>query len=165
MTVDISAELDKRDVEQALDRLLAAGENLRPVFERAKKRFRDDQREHAERQEGPQGSWQRWSPRTVLAMQARPGRRKFGRHKIGPVRVRGRILGRLPRSFKITTGRTWIKATSRVPWSGAHQQGAVVGRGSVLPRREFLWVSQRLLRVVCDIAEQRFGAVWRKIGT
>lgn len=162
--IEFDARIDTHEVEHALERLSRAGNDLRPIFNAARRRFRADQKDHADRQQAPEGRWQSWSPRYVQSLQARPGRRKFRAHRAGPVRVRGKILGRLPKAFKIVVGRDFLRATSRVPWSGAHQRGDVVGRGVHLPRREFLWVSEKLLHEVVTIAVARFGAAWRNIG-
>lgn len=162
--IEIDATVVIVEVERALNRLATAGQDLQPIFNAARKKFRQDQKDHADRQQAPEGRWQSWSPRYVQALQARPSRRRYRAHRAGPVRVRGKILGRLPRAFKIVVGHNFMRATSRVPWSGAHQAGGIVGRGVHLPRREFLWVSEKLLHEVVVIATARFGAAWRRIG-
>lgn len=161
--IDVEATIDSRQVEAALDRLQRAGKNLRPVFTKARKALRKDIAEHADREEGPTGRWQRLSAWTVLKLQARAGRQGTKRrsHKIGPVRPPGgRILRRLPKAFKITTGADFIRATSRVTWSGVHWEGGRAGRGAVIPKRDWMWVSDRMVQIVADLAEHRFGAVW-----
>lgn len=88
-----------------------------------RKPVRQDQTNHARAQEGPDGAW--------------PARRTPSRR---------RILGRLPGAIRMEVRGPVIAATSKVAWSGAHQDGPTrVGRGAVVPARPFLWLSDELL--------------------
>lgn len=102
---------------------------LRTVARELKKPLREDQRDHAKAQEGPLGKW--------------PKRKLGGRR---------RVLGRLPGAIRVLVshevGGSVVTATSKVKWSGAHQDGPTrVGHGTVLPRRQFLWISPRLAEI------------------
>lgn len=88
-----------------------------------RKPVREDQRNHARAQEGPDGAW--------------PARKSGGRR---------RILGRLPGAIRMEVRGPVIAAVSKVAWSGAHQDGPTrVGRGAVVPARQFLWLSAEVL--------------------
>lgn len=85
---------------------------------------RADQANHARAQEGPDGAW--------------PARRTPSRR---------RMLGRLPGAIRLTVTGATVAATSKVAWSGAHQDGPTrVGRGAIVPQRQYLWISDELLR-------------------
>ena len=84
---------------------------------------RTDQTNHARAQEGPDGAW--------------PARR---------VPSRRRILGRLPGAIRMAVNGATVSATSKVAWSGAHQDGPTrVGRGAIVPQRQFLWLSDEVI--------------------
>jgi len=143
LKVDVRLEL----VEAALQRMNRLGRNLRPLFRAVRKDMRVDQVEHRKRQEGPDGSWPRLAPGTVEKRYQRPGKqgrkRRRGRRRRDP-----RILGRLPTAMDVRSDAVSVRAVSRVPWSGAHEDGATVGHGSRIPKREFLWTSGKLLGTV-----------------
>lgn len=84
---------------------------------------RADQTNHARAQEGPDGAW--------------PARRSPSRR---------RILGRLPGAIRMAVNGATVSATSKVAWSGAHQDGPTrVGRGAIVPQRQFLWLSDEVI--------------------
>lgn len=100
---------------------------------------RTDQRNHARAQEGPDGAW--------------PARKSGSRRR--------RILGRLPGAIRMEVRGATIAAVSKVAWSGAHQDGPTrVGRGAVVPARQFLWISDELLalaeRSLVDASTREF---------
>lgn len=160
--IDVDAFVNLRDVENGLRRMQLAGRDLRPLFRRVQGDLRADQKEHAKQQQGPSGKWKSLDPDT-LAKRSRQG---AGRRHRGRMKRRrkafGRMLGVLPRAFKITYSRSWIRATSRVKWSGGHQGGAIVGRGSRLPDRTFLWASTGLLATVSRKAVDYMVGAWDK---
>lgn len=131
--------VDLSDVDRGIAGLVRASKDLTPVFRAARKPLRKDQREHAREAKGPQGSW---PPRSPFTLDRLKRKRKSRR---GRVR---RILGRLPGAIDVRYDSTRIVATSQVAWSAAHQDGAVVGRGSKLPRRRFLYASDKLLKII-----------------
>lgn len=94
---------------------------------------RQDQVNHARAQEGPEGPWPARAPR--------PGRRRRGRAR--------RLLGRLPSAIRLSVTGATIRAESKArrALASAHQYGARVGKGAVVPRRQYLWISDELLRI------------------
>ena len=162
MGIDVDAHVNLRDVENGLRRMQLAGKDLRPLFRRVAKDMRADQKDHAKQQEGPDGKWPGLDPDT-LAKRTRQGqgRRHRGKKKRRR-RAFGRMLGRLPRAFAIEYDRSFIRARSRVKWSGAHQGGGLVGKGSRLPDRTFLWASTGLLAIVSRKAVDYLVGAWAK---
>lgn len=160
--IEVDAFVNLRDVENGLRRMQLAGLDLRPLFRRVQRDLRADQSSHAKEERGPDGKWPGLDADT-LAKRSRQGagRRHRGRKKRRR-RAFGRKLGKLPRAFAITYSRSWIKATSRVKWSGAHQRGGIVGRGSRLPKRTFLWASTGLLQIVARKAVDYLVGAWDK---
>lgn len=133
----ITAAVDVREVDRAIDEMLDAGHKLGPAFRKAKPVMRLDQRDHAKKQMGPGGRW--------------PARAKSTARKLRSKGKRPRLLGKLPISTTYVATKTGVRGLSRVSWSNAHNQGARVGRGSVLPKREYLWISDDLLTKVTAI--------------
>lgn len=160
--IEVDAFVRLRDVENGLRRMQLAGKDLRPLFRRVQTDMRTDQKEHAKEERGPDGKWPSLDPDTLAKRSKQgAGRRHRGKKKRRR-RAFGRILGRLPRAFAITYSRSWIRATSRVKWSGAHQGGALVGKGSRLPKRTFLWASSGLLQIVARKAVDYLVGAWDK---
>jgi hypothetical protein len=130
MPVDLRCRLDVGDVAKGLEGLAAFGRDPAAAFRDLKKPLRVDQRDHGKQQEGPEGKWP--------ARARQPGRR----------RARGgrrRLLGKLTRAIKGESDRLSVRAFGRARWSGAHQDGAVIGRGAQLPQREHLWLSPEFM--------------------
>jgi hypothetical protein len=63
-------------------------------------------------------------------------------------------MGRLPGATRYSATATSVSGVSKALWSGAQQDGAIVGHGSRLPSRPFLWISDDML----TIAENTLGA-------
>lgn len=124
---------------RAFDRMRIALRNpdLRPAWKEARPVLRKDQREHAKKQEGPEGSW---APRAA-STKARAGRNGRAR----------RMMGRLPTANRQKDERSRKIMSSTVAWSAVQATGGRVGRGSRLPARVFLYVSDRALETVAGI--------------
>lgn len=141
-------EIDLGEVERSFDAMKRRGRELGQAFRVLKPEMRADQRDHAARREGPEGSW------PPLAQSTLAKRASLGR-------LRRRPLGRLTSAVTYTASKDGVVARSRVPWSGAHQEGAVVGRGSRLPARPFLWLSDRLIErakeILARVVTDAFG--------
>ena len=61
----------------------------------------------------------------------------------------GQLLGSIAGSIKVDFDKTKWEMFSRIPWSSAHNEGAVVGHGATLPARTFLeWTPKRLEKFV-----------------
>ncbi|MDQ3295077.1 MAG: phage virion morphogenesis protein [Myxococcota bacterium] len=132
------ATFDTSSLDQALMSMSRRGKMLGQVFRDLKKPMRLDQREHAKDRSGPLGSWAARAPTTLAKLRS------------GGRRLRKRPLGRLTTAVTYRATRTGLMAESRVAWSGVHQEGGRVGRGSVIPARPFLWISDELLRKAED---------------
>jgi hypothetical protein len=134
--IELAAQVDLRDVEKGIDAMAnprAVAKGLRDI----KKPLRDDQRDHAKKNEGPDG---RWAPRTTKS--------------------RKRLLGRLPSAVKVIMTSTSVSVRSSVRWSGAHQDGDVVGHGVRLPPRTFLWVSDGMKTKAADLLRAAVAGEW-----
>jgi len=124
--------------------------DFRDAFYEIKPPALRDQRDHRNRMRGPKGAWP-FLASTTLKRYARSGKRR-----------NRQILGRLPmaRLTKITGDFLLIR--SRVPWSMAHQDGpTVVGHGSILPQRQFFWISKWLADRAREIFERAMIKRWQ----
>lgn len=62
---------------------------------------------------------------------------------------RGEQLGQVAHSFSVLFDKQGWEMFSRIPWAGAHNEGATVGYGATLPARTFLtWTMPRLEKFV-----------------
>ncbi len=145
----ISASFDFGDVEAGM-LAMANPRVVREAMRLCRTALREDQKQHAQEQAGPEGAWPERSHRTI----ARASRRRRGRTATGRRRSHrrpGRLLGRLPTAMDVKATAAGISAESRVDWSLAQQEGATVGRGAILPARPFHWMSEEFL-IVADRA-------------
>ncbi len=146
-----STHVDVSDVLKGLDGLRARGRDLRPVFRQVRQNLKDDVQAHFERGEGPEGHWPGYAASTLArALQRKGFRRKRGKLR-GQLTKRGERwagnqLGRLkyPSAHKITILRTSMAMTARTGWAGVHQFGGIVGHGSIIQARPFMWASDQL---------------------
>ena len=138
------ATLDLAELERGFAGLIAASRDLTPAMRAARRPLMDDQRDHAKRQAGPEGSW--------------PARSSTARR--GKARRRRRLLGRLPTAVILSNDRLSVRVTSRVKWSGSHKEGDRVGHGAKIPPRDFLWPSGRVLEIIAGIVANHFGRRW-----
>lgn len=134
--IAIGGSIDVRGVDLGLERM---GDKrlVGAIARELKKPLRADQRAHARDQAGPDGKW--------------PKRKLGGRR---------RVLGKLPNAVRVVARRGMVSAESRVPWSGAHQDGDKVGRGATLPARRFLWISDDMLQLANDHAAERVAGAY-----
>lgn len=121
------------------------------VLRGLRKPAKGDQLDHRRKQVGPQGPWPRLAPST-LERYAKMGRRR-----------NRRMLGRLSTALMSSVSPTRLKITSRVKWAMAHQDGPTrVGRGSVVPQRQFLWISGGLEKTVKKHFQDALYAKWKR---
>lgn len=119
----------------------AARINLRPGFVSARGDLRADLRDHAKKQQGPDGTWP-----------ARAGSRRNRRPR--------KLLGRLPGALSIRSTRDRMVARSLVDWSAIHKTGGTAGRGARIPARDWLWASDvALTRIAGVLARFVAGAL------
>lgn len=148
----MSTHVDISDVLQGLHAMQARGMDLRPVFRDVREQLKHDVEEHFEKKEGSDGSWPGLAPSTIERRRQmkgsvrRRGARKGELTKRGARRV-GNLLGRFrrPNTYRFFTSRQDLTMKARGGWAGLHQFGGVVGRGAVVPQREFLWASDKLI--------------------
>lgn len=167
------AFIDWTLIHDRIDDLDRRARDLGRVFKRLIRPMGGDQRDHDKKNEGPEGKW----PARSAATEAK--RRKVARLKrrnkamrtiaLAPAKkiarsVPRKLLGRLPRALKITSGSMSVKAASRATdFGGAHNQGAMVGRKRrvKLPRREFIWLSDHLIAYATfEIGTAVLGEDW-----
>jgi hypothetical protein len=125
----VGIEVDLEEVEGALRGMAAEGQNLAPAFRQLRAPLQRDQREHARRQEGPDG---KWAPRAARTLAALAADRRAGRPG------RQRVLRKLPAAVAFAAGRTMVAAVSRVRWSAIHQEGGTDPRGHRLAADPFV---------------------------
>lgn len=146
-----SANIDLTEVDHAFSDVELRGKRAAPAFRQLRKPMRGDQREHAKAQSGPDASWAARSAMTEARRGARARaqrNRKRALHPSSRTSSRSmpkRILGRLPSAILVLAGDLFVRAVSRVEWSGVHQYGGTAGRGAQIPRRTFLWLSDKLI--------------------
>ena len=127
----VTARIDLSFMDRA--RAALSNPDLRPAWKQLSKPFRADLKDHRTKQEGPDGTWPRLASSTKL-------RRASGRRR----RAR-RLLGRLPGATGVKLERARMLGRSLVRWSSVHRDGGRAGHGAVIPKRDFLWVSQQFL--------------------
>lgn len=109
--------------------------NVRAVFGQLRKPMSSDQDDHKIKQRGPKGPWKPLAS-TTLARYARLG-----------IRRNRKILNRLPDPRRTKIDGRKIEIRSPVRWSMVHQDGPKrVGRGAIVPQRQFYWISPQFLR-------------------
>ncbi len=138
--MELGARVDLADVLDGLRQMKWAAEEERLFFRAQKKPARDDQREHARDQEGPDGPWPKRASK----------------------RSRRKILGRLPRALRVRVERDRLVIESRVRWAGAHQEGARVGRGAQLPKRTFLFWSADFIGEAAQMWLEHVARKWER---
>lgn len=102
-----------------------------------------DQRHHWRKDEAPWGHWPGLAPSTLERRTRKRGRDKKGRNRSWPKK----LLGRFPTAVKsIASGRSLIVESRVRRFSMIHQRGGVAGHGARIPSRQYLWISEWLLR-------------------
>lgn len=143
----IRLTLDASSAFAGLDRMAKQGRSLGKAFRILKPDLRADQKDHAAKAAGPDGAW---APRATgtSGRLTRGSRRYLGKTRRKSTR---RPLGRLVTQVTYMASNAGVFATSRVPWSGVHQEGGRVGRGAVIPARPFLWLSDRIVERASEV--------------
>lgn len=162
--MSFSVRVDLSQVTHDFASMEAAAAKLRPVWGSLRRPMRDDQRDHARKQAGPEGKWPKNSAATIeRRQQAKRGRRRAMKAaKTGKFNNKRRqfraskLMGSMPnRTVKVQTlGGDGLQAISKVAWSGVHQEGGRVGRGSRIPARPFLWLSDGFKRAAVEALEK-----------
>ena len=147
--LDIAAKVDLGQVEASIRELERRGQDLKPALRIIGKEMRLDTRDHARAKAAPDG---KWAPRAAETIRA--ARKGSGRAR--------RFMGRLTTAVDYIAQNKQVIGRSKVPWSGAHQEGAIVGKGVKLPARPFLWISENLLEVSSRVLQRFILNGWGK---
>jgi phage gpG-like protein len=133
-------KMDLRSLDAGIKDAVKNGRNLSPVFRDLLPLMKADQKVHFRSSESPDGSWRARAQSTVKSHGKRP------------------ILGKLRSAFTVEFGPKFIRALSKVKWSGVHQEGGTAGYGARIPQRTHLWLSDDFV----DLAIDRMNAmIWR----
>lgn len=173
MTLSIvdTAFVDFSEAEKALDDIEERAKRLAPAFVAMRKPMREDQRAHAKQAEGPGGGW---PPRAAITEERRRSKNRRVRTTKAmktisprPARKRStprRLLGRLPGAVRYVSGSLFLRVSSLVAWSGAHARGGRVGhnRSVTLPKRTFLWMSDRFLTAATGVLATHIMKGWKR---
>ena len=147
-----------------------AGIKLRPVWRKVRTPLRKDQREHMKDQEDSKGA--KWRP---LASSTRDRRLSKG-GRAGKFTKRGKLKKKAQRSLarvlskklvsgaKIKVTNRSIAIRSKVPWAGIHQEGGRAGRGSMIPARQFMYISDRLATETATAIAKHIAKAFNKGG-
>lgn len=149
---------DDAAVQAGLEGMRYRGSRLHEVFKALRPELRDELKRRAKEESGPEGSWapraaatrQRLAERGATKTTTRTQRRKKGFS--GPLRQTtttkqlANTLGRLPGSVTTRVTPRSLIAESKVPWAGIHNEGGTAGRGSRIPARPFVFMSEEFLR-------------------
>lgn len=136
--IDVKLTVRLGGVRDMLARI--AHVNIKETLREARVPTRLDQKDHDRKETGPDGSWPQLASSTRARYARRPGGKRGFQYK---------LLGRLPKALNSrVTGNSLIFFSRVTKWSMAHQKGAIVGHGARLPRRQFLWISPTLKRIV-----------------
>lgn len=138
------------DVFNGLKQLEQVTRDLSPLYRALKKPLKNDQTNHQRTRTGPDGAW---APRSASTTARGRSARKGAKGKVVRKRIAGNLLGKLPRAVKYEATGNFVRGTSRVAWGLVHQEGGKAGRGSVIPARPFLWMSDTFL----DLASNEVG--------
>lgn len=157
---------DIRQIERAAKRLRRAGRDMRPVWRELRKPLRADQREHIDEQKDSDGrSWQGLARSTIERRLRQGGRRRnYTRRgklkKRAAKRISRTLSKRLVVRAKIESKRDRMTIKSRVPWAGVHQFGGRAGRNAVIPKREFMYIGDKLLRKTVKLSRRHLTRAW-----
>jgi phage gpG-like protein len=145
----ISARVDMRLVDRLF--VLMRKPDLRPAWKEAAPLLRGDIKAHRVAQAGPDGSWPARSPRTrVRASSKRRARPR-------------KLLGKLPTALTTISARDRVAMRSRVAWSDVHQSGGTAGHGARIPKRPFLWASQRALKAISEVVAAYIAKISKRV--
>jgi phage gpG-like protein len=156
--------IDLRDVLAGLRGMKTAGADLRPLWQSLRKIVRDDVQDHFTKRDAPDGSWADYAQSTRDRITWRRGMVFKRGKKKGFLTARGakritNMLGRLRSSWLFELTPSTFTMRSRVPWASIHQTGGTV-RGRTIPKREFAWVTDKVIATVADFAAAFIVRAW-----
>ncbi len=136
------------------------GTEAKAFFRSLVKPAREDLRDHQRERRGQNGAWAPLDPDTWRKRAAK--RRKPGKRRRRRAPKNTRMLGRLPRAWKSTVTEDGLQMRNMVRWSRAHDEGAVVGNGARLPRRQFAFLGSDFVNGASDIYVRHVMRGWRR---
>jgi phage gpG-like protein len=155
--IEPTFDLDLEDLNRAFSETSRRARNLTSVWRQSAPELKADIRETGRKRQGPDGAWEPLAPATQAKRRQQrqsPGGKKWRR------KLARATLGQLRMQFDIEWGPKFIRAISRIPWSGVHQEGGIVGRGAKIPARVHMWASEKflgeLVERVLDHVTRRF---------
>lgn len=161
---------DLRSIKKAMRTMERAGENPKKVWRVLRKPLRKDQKEHMRAAEDSKGGkWKPLASSTIERRLSKGGRAgkftKRGKLKKKAQRGLSKLLSqKLVSGAKVKITRSAIVITSKVPWAGVHQHGGRVGRGSMLPAREFFYVGDGLIKQTARALAKHIADAYNKGG-
>lgn len=165
-------QVDVRRVVSGLGRMSKAAKDLSKPFREFKPLLRQDLGQHYQFHLQPQGLWPPWSesyrkkmlakPRMLLKKAKRPRKPLYmpGGFTVRGARRFQAMLGRLDSLNEWSISRVMLQVVSIVPWAGIHQWGGVAGRGSRIPQRMYLWISEPRMEELCVILQRHVLLAW-----
>ena len=168
MALPIKADL--RSIKKAMRKMERAGQDPKKVWRVLRKPLRKDQKEHMRAGEDSKGSkWKPLASSTIERRLSKGGRAgkftKRGKLRKKAARGLSKLLSqRLVSGAKVKITRRAIAITSKVRWSGVHQEGGRVGRGSLIPAREFFYIGDGLIRQTADALAKHIADAYNKGG-
>jgi phage gpG-like protein len=150
--------LDLSKIKKANKRLSRSAKDLRPVWREGAPVLRADVREALKKREGPEGKHPPHSKATLAKRRQQrksPAAGKRWKRKL----ARG-MLGKLWAPLTTGISPKTLLIRSRVKWSGAHQEGATVGRGVTLPERTHVYITGPFLDWILPKIEKHMGKAW-----
>jgi len=169
--VESGVYVDLTELDRALADVEVRGKRMGPAFRALRRPLRQDQRSHARSEEGPDGAWPTRSPLTEARRVARNRRvritkamRTIAPRRFAPRSTPKQLLGRLPAAMVVVVGELFVRATSRVPWAGIHQEGGSAGHGRRvrIPKRLFLWLSDKFLEETRAVLAAHIVKGWKR---
>jgi hypothetical protein len=136
--VNLVFGLNAQRAHAALQGIVTQGAALGKAFKQIRPEMKVDQRDHAKAKEGPEAAW---PPRAASTLEKLKANGKRSR----------RPLGRLLSAIEYRATAKGVTGTSKIKWSSVFITGGTVGRGSKLPARPFLWISNSLLMKAGEI--------------
>lgn len=159
----IDVKVDDRSLQQGFLDVAEAARRLEAVFRRLVAPMRADQREHADKEEGPEG--EKWPARKyeaqpkLFAKAKRATKKQPARHEVFKF---GGLLGALPEMVQVRSLGASVWARHPIAWASAQAMGDVVGRGVRLPPRPFVYVSQQLGDKAVAMINDHLQDAWKK---
>lgn len=127
------------------------GVDMRRTFSDLRGPTRFDQRHHWRKEESPDGHWKGLAASTRERRTRRRGRDKSGRNR----NWARKLMGRFPNALQALVSERSLIMRSRVKrFSMVHQKGGRIGHGARLPARQFLWISDWLVRRAAQLFQQ-----------